>query len=195
MLNFFKKNRSSLTFKIVILIGLGFIYPILANSTKDSFVEIFSNISENSNYYTKIVSKKEIKDKKSTINYVVITGDISSKNKILDRFSLSLDERYITSLNDLSIKIESLKTKEIYSCEATFLDKVSPDYSYHIQVDISNKSANCYLKSKNKLNSSTKLDSKGLNNIDDKSIKIKDKSLIDEKELKKLKKIENPNKE
>lgn len=41
MLNFFKKNRSSLTFKIVILLGLGFIYPILANSTKDSFVEIF----------------------------------------------------------------------------------------------------------------------------------------------------------
>ncbi|PWE19507.1 hypothetical protein [Aliarcobacter skirrowii] len=113
----------------------------------------------------------------------------------MDRFSLSLDERYITSLNDLSIKIESLKTKEIYSCEATFLDKVSPIYSYHIQVDISNKSANCYLKSKNKLNSSIKLDSKGLNNIDDKSIKIKDKTLIDEKELQKLKKIENQNKE
>ncbi|OCM00026.1 hypothetical protein AAX29_00016 [Aliarcobacter thereius] len=65
MLNLFKKNRSSLTFKIVILIGLGFIYPILANSTKDSFVEIFSNISENSNYFAKIVSKKEIRDKKS----------------------------------------------------------------------------------------------------------------------------------
>ncbi|RXJ95224.1 hypothetical protein CRU94_05670 [Arcobacter sp. AHV-9/2010] len=195
MLNLFKENRSSLTFKIVILLGLGFIYPILANSTKDSFVEVFSNISENSNYYTKIVSKKEIKDKKSTINYVVITGDISSKNNILDRFSISLDERYITSLSDLSIKIENLKTKRIYSCEATFLDKVSPAYSYHIQVDISNKSANCYLKSKNKLNSSTKLDSKGLNKIDDKSIKIKDKSLIDEKELKKFKKIENPNKE
>lgn len=195
MLNLFKKNKSSLTFKIVILLGLGFIYPMLASSTKDGFVEIFSNISEKSNYFTKIVSKKEIKNKKSTINYVVITGEIYSKNTLLDRFSISLDENYVSNLSDLSIKLEDLKTKDIYSCEATFLDKVSPIYSYHIQVDISNKSANCSLKSKNELNSSIKYDSKSLDKLDRKKFEIKDKSLISEKEILKLKKIENPNKE
>ena len=48
---------------------------------------------------------------------------------------------------------------------------------------------------KDKSSLTLKLDSKNLNKIDDKSIKIKDKTLIDEKELRKLKKIENPNKE
>lgn len=178
MFNFFKGNKSSLTFKIVILLGSGFIYPILANSTKDSFVDIFENISDNSNYSTKIVSKKEIKNKRSVTNYVVITGEIYSKNTLLDRFAISLNENYINDLIDLTIELEDLKTKDKYSCEATFLDKISLEYSYYIQVDIGDKIANCSVKSKNKFNSIIKLENNMLNKIDDKSVIIKDKSLI-----------------
>ena len=108
-----------------------------------------------------------------------------------DKFSLSLDENYIYNINDIKVEIENIEIKKIWSCNGTFLNTISPEFSYHIQVELKNESAECYIKSQSESNNGRELDNKLLNNlIKDKSIITKDGSLIDEKELEKFKKID-----
>lgn len=154
-------------------------------------IVLFSNISEKGKYFVRISNKEEIHSEKSIVRYIVLTGDISDNDTNKDRFSLSLDENYIYNINDIKVEIENIEIKKIWSCNGTFLNTISPEFSYHIQVELKNESAECYIKSQSESNNGRELDNKLLNNlIKDKSIITKDGSLIDEKELEKFKKID-----
>lgn len=152
---------------------------------------LFSNISEKGKYFVRISNKEEIHSEKSIVRYIVLTGDISDNDTNKDRFSLSLDENYIYNINDIKVEIENIEIKKIWSCNGTFLNTISLEFSYHIQVELKNESAECYIKYQSESNNGRELDNKLLNNlIKDKSIITKDGSLIDEKELEKFKKID-----
>ncbi|WP_164701152.1 hypothetical protein [Aliarcobacter cryaerophilus] len=154
-------------------------------------IVLFSNISEKGKYFVRISNKEEIHSEKSIVRYIVLTGDISDNDTNKDRFSLSLDENYIYNINDIKVEIENIEIKKIWSCNGTFLNTISPEFSYHIQVNLKNGIAECYIKSQSESNNGRELDNKLLNNlIKDKSIITKDGSLIDEKELEKFKKID-----
>lgn len=154
---------------------------------KNSIV-LFSNISENGKYHVKFVSENEIvTEKKSTINYIVISGDIIDKNTIIDRFILSLDENLIFNINDLKIEIEDIETKKVSICEGTLLNTISPNFSYHIQADITNDIANCHIKSQSDSQYDEKLNNKLIKLNNGEEISIKEELSIDEKELEKLK--------
>lgn len=151
-------------------------------------IVLFSNISEKGKYFVRISNKEEIHSEKSIVRYIVLTGDISDNDTNKDRFSLSLDENYIYNINDIKVEIENIEIKKIWSCNGTFLNTISPEFSYHIQVNLKNGIAECYIKSQSESNNGRELDNKLLNNlIKDKSIITKDGSLIDEKELENLK--------
>ncbi|MFX4219275.1 hypothetical protein ACOL3B_10315 [Aliarcobacter butzleri] len=158
-----------------------------AEDIKNSII-LFSNISENGKYNVKFISENEIvTEKKSTINYIVISGDITDKNTIIDRFILSLDENLIYSINEIRIEIENIETKKVSICEGTFLNTISPNFSYHIQVDITNDIANCHIKSQSDLQYDEKLNNKLIKSNNGEEINIKEELSIDEKELEKLK--------
>ncbi|MFW2579714.1 hypothetical protein [Aliarcobacter butzleri] len=154
---------------------------------KNSII-LFSNISEDSKYNVKFLSDNEIvTEKKSTINYIVISGDITDKNTIIDRFILSLDENLIYNINEIRIEIENIETKKVSICEGTFLNTISPNFSYHIQVDITNDIANCHIKSQSDSQYDEKLNNKLIKFNNGEEINIKEELSIDEKELEKLK--------
>ncbi|MDN5108099.1 hypothetical protein PJV93_11375 [Aliarcobacter butzleri] len=154
---------------------------------KNSII-LFSNISENGKYNVKFVSENEIiTEKKSTINYIVISGDIIDKNAIIDRFILSLDENFIYNINDIKIEIEDIVTKKVSICEGTFLNTISPNFSYHIQANIISDIANCYIKSQSDSQYDEKLNNKLIKLNTGEGINIKEELSINEKELEKLK--------
>ncbi|MCG3675291.1 hypothetical protein L5F46_10960 [Aliarcobacter butzleri] len=154
---------------------------------KNSII-LFSNISEDGKYNVKFLSDNEIvTEKKSTINYIVISGDITDKNTIIDRFILSLDENLIYNINEIRIEIENIETKKVSICEGTFLNTISPNFSYHIQVDITNDIANCHIKSQSDSQYDEKLNNKLIKFNNGEEINIKEELSIDEKELEKLK--------
>lgn len=155
-------------------------------------IVLFSNISEKGKYFVRISNKEEILSEKSIVRYIVVTGDISDNDtNIDDKFSLSLDESYIYNINDIKIEIENIEIKKLWSCNGTFLNTISPEFSYHIQVELKNGSEECYIKSQSESNNGRELDNKLLNNfIKDESIIIKDGTLIYKKDLEKYKKID-----
>ncbi|MCT7610239.1 hypothetical protein N5U14_05230 [Aliarcobacter butzleri] len=153
----------------------------------ENSIILFSNISEDSKYNVKFVSDNEIvTEKKSTINYIVISGDITDKNTIIDRFILSLDENLIYNINEIRIEIENIEAKKVSICKGTFLNTISPNFSYHIQVNISNNIADCYIKSQSDSQYNEKLNNKLIELNNDEEISVKEERLIDEKELEKL---------
>ena len=110
------------------------------------------------------------------------------------------DNYFINSLNNsfsmerkkkILIAIYNLAAGGAQKSLVSLLNTISPEFSYHIQVELKNESAECYIKSQSESNNGRELDNKLLNNlIKDKSIITKDGSLIDEKELEKFKKID-----
>lgn len=82
-----------------------------------NLIVLFSALCENGKYSLKFISNKEIDSQKSTTLYIPITGNIVDKDSDSNIFSLSLDENYIYNLNNISLEITNIETKEINSCD------------------------------------------------------------------------------
>lgn len=154
----------------------------------DKFIILHSTISEKGKYLLRFISDKEINPNKSIISYILVSGNIEDKDSNTDIFSLSLDENYIYNLNNISLEITNNETKKINSCDGTFLNTILPEFSYHIQIDIKEDFAHCYIKSQSEGKNGKKFDNKLINDLNfDKNIKIEEKNLIDATEFKNLK--------
>jgi hypothetical protein len=162
-----------------------------------NLIVLFSALCENGKYSLKFISNKEIDSQKSTTLYIPITGNIVDKDSDSNIFSLSLDENYIYNLNNISLEITNIETKEINSCDGNFLNTVLPEFSYHMQIDIKENFAHCYIKSQSEPKNSINIDNKLMNDLGfDKNMIIQDKTFTDEKGLENPKDIiENDNNE
>lgn len=139
----------------------------------DKFIILHSTISEKGKYSLRFISDKEINPNKSIISYILVSGNIEDKDSNTDIFSLSLDENYIYNLNSITLEITNNETKEINSCDGTFLNTILPEFSYHIQIDIKDDFTHCYIKSQSEGKNGKKFDNKLINDLNfDKNIKI-----------------------
>ena len=160
----------------------------------DKSIILNSTISEKGEYFLKLISNSEIDSQKSAVSYIVVTGNIIDKDSNIDIFSLSLNENYIYNLNNISLEITNNETKEINSCDGNFLNTILPEFSYHIQIDIKEDFAHCYIKSQSEGKKGAKFDNKLINDLDfDKNIKIEERTLLEAKELENLKSVDNKN--
>jgi hypothetical protein len=122
---------------------------------------------------------------------MIVTGIIIDKDSSTDIFSLSLNDDYTYDLNSTTLEIINNETKEISSCEGTFLNTILPEFSYHIQIDIKEDFAHCYIKSQSEGKNGAKFDNRLINDLDfDKKLIIQEKTLIDVKELENLKSVD-----
>lgn len=154
-------------------------------------IVLFSTLSEKGTYSLKLISNKEIDSQKSTVSYIVVTGNILDTDSNIDIFSLSLNENYIYNLNNITLEITNKETKKINSCDGNFLNTILPEFSYHVQIDIKEDSAHCYIKSQSEGENGAKFDNRLINDLDfDKKVINQEKTLIDVKELGNLKSVE-----
>ena len=61
-------------------------------------IVLFSTLSEKGTYSLKLISDKEINLEKSTVSYIVVTGNILDTDSNIDIFSLSLNGLYLFGL-------------------------------------------------------------------------------------------------
>ena len=151
-------------------------------STSESTM-LFDISSEGGKYSIRFKSDKTLNTEKDIVKYISLTGSIIEESKT-ELFSLPLDENYIYLLNDIKIEIINNETKKISSCTGNFLNTVLPEFSYYIQIDISNDSTHCYIKSQSEPKSSINHPLKDLKS--DENFNSQSNMIIDEKELKEL---------
>ena len=152
------------------------------SSTSESTM-LFDISSEGGKYSIRFKSDKTLNTEKDIVKYIYLTGSIIEESKT-ELFSLPLDENYIYLLNDIKIEIINNETKKISSCAGNFLNTVLPEFSYYIQIDISNDSTHCYIKSQSEPKSSINHPLKDLKS--DENFNSQSNMIIDEKELKEL---------
>ena len=155
------------------------------SSTSESTM-LFDISSEGGKYSIRFKSDKTLNTEKDIVKYISLTGSIIEESKT-ELFSLPLDENYIYLLNDIKIEIINNETKKISSCTGNFLNTVLPEFSYYIQIDISNDSTHCYIKSQSEPKYSINHPLKDLKSDENLSINI------DEKELKEFKTLDKDN--
>ena len=152
------------------------------SSTSESTM-LFDISSEGGKYSIRFKSDKTLNTEKDIVKYISLTGSIIEESKT-ELFSLPLDENYIYLLNDIKIEIINNEIKKISSCAGNFLNTVLPEFSYYIQIDISNDSTHCYIKSQSEPKSSINHPLKDLKS--DENFNSQSNMIIDEKELKEL---------
>ena len=156
---------------------------------EESIIEslvLYSITSEEGKYSISFKSDKTPDSEQDIVKYVSLSGNIVEDSKT-ELFSLPLNESYIYILNNIRIEIINNETKKISSCAGNFLNTVLPEFSYYIQIDISNDSTHCYIKSQSEPKSSINHPLKDLKSDENLSINI------DEKELKEFKTLDKDN--
>lgn len=154
---------------------------------EESIIEslvLYSITSEEGKYSISFKSDKTPDSEQDIVKYISLSGNIVEDSKT-ELFSLPLNESYIYILNNTTIEIVNNETKKTTSCAGNFLNTVLPEFSYYIQIDISNDSAHCYIKSQSEPKSSINHTLKDLKS--DENFNSQTNIVIDEKELKELK--------
>lgn len=146
-------------------------------------IVLFSIISEEGKYSIRFRSDKTLDSEQDIVKYISLSGNIVKDSKT-ELFSLPLNENYIYMLNNITIEIINNETKEMSSCNGTFLNTILPEFSYYLQIDINNDSTHCYIKSQSEPKSSDNNLLKELKN--DGNLDSQINMRIDENELKEL---------
>jgi hypothetical protein len=110
---------------------------------KDEII-ITSTNSNNNRYSIKLISKKKIKNSNTNTKYIVITGTITD-GYTEALFPMSINENYIEDTSILSLHIKDNTNTINSTCEGYFLDSLSADFSYHMKIEISNETSECYI--------------------------------------------------
>lgn len=105
---------------------------------------LYRTSDENRKY--DIVLKSTIKDTSNSdkTKYISISGVINNSNKKY-YFLLPYNENYQEFSNELKLEFTNQKTKVKSICDGYFLDSLTPELSYFVNVEISEDYADCYI--------------------------------------------------
>ncbi|WP_428025598.1 hypothetical protein [Arcobacter sp.] len=154
-------------------------------------VLLLSSNTEDNKYSIKLFTKNPLEHLTSNKKYVDLTGNIKG-NENQSFFPFFFNEDYLTLTSDLDIEVTNNLTKKVNTCEGSFLDTISPEYSYYMQIDIYDDNIDCFIKSQSestRTDNSNSFKEEGLVEIKDGVKGIKSDIKIEVKNNEELKKL------
>lgn len=114
---------------------------------KDEYIVLASFLANSGKYIVKIITDKEVENNDSLLKYIPFRGEFSEYEKN-SKFNFSIDEKYISSSNEIKIQIDDTSTKEKeedFLCDGDFFNGLSSDNIYNLKIIISGSRADCYI--------------------------------------------------
>lgn len=115
---------------------------------KDEYIVLASFLANSGKYIVKIITDKEVENNDdSLIKYIPFRGEFSEYENN-SKFNFSLDEKYLSSSNEIKILIDDTSTKEKekdFECDGDFFSGLSADNIYNLKIIISGSRADCYI--------------------------------------------------
>jgi len=141
--------------------------------TKDETIFLTTRYDKFKNYKISLKSSKKIISTLPSGSYILLNGTIE-KNNIKSKFDLSFNEYYSQFSENLYLEVINRENNTTIKCDGSFLNGVTSEYNYDIQLDIMGDLLSCYIVSQKEMPNIQKI----LKNNSLKSLNINDLDIL-----------------
>jgi len=133
--------------------------------TKDETITLTTRYDRFKKYKISLKSNKKITSTLPSGSYILINGTIE-ENSIKSKFDFSFNEYYSQFSQDLYLEVTNNENNTTTKCDGSFLNGVTSEYRYNIQLDIMGDLLSCYIVSQNKMPSFKEIFNNKLKQLD-----------------------------